>query len=355
MNEKMNGAQSLARTLVNCGVDVCFANPGTSEMHFVAALDSAPEMRAGVLPVRRRRDRCGRRLWPCRRQTRRDPAPSRPRAGQRPGQSAQRAPRQTPIVNVVGDHATYHLQYDALLTSDIVGFARPVSAWIHEVQERQDRGRRCRPRRAGRALRTRWRGHADPAGRYRVEPGRAMPPRCCPTSGRRRSASRCDRRYRQTAEPTARRARCCCAARRLHGAGLEAAGRVQARTGARLFCDTFAPHAEFGAGRVPVERIPYFAEQIVAFLQGIEQIVLVGSKPPVSFFAYPGKPSWCCSRELRVQPSGAPARRRRPARCRIWPMHWARRPSQPCAFRSSCPDMPSGALNALSVAQSSRN
>ena len=79
----------------------------------------------------------------------------------------------------------------------------------------------------------------------------------------------------------------------LYGKGLEEAGRIQAKTGARLFCDTFAPHAELGAGRVPVERIPYFAEQIVAFLADIEQIILVGAKPPVSFFAYPGKPSWC--------------------------------------------------------------
>ncbi|MCK7473761.1 MAG: hypothetical protein MZV49_09970 [Rhodopseudomonas palustris] len=77
----------------------------------------------------------------------------------------------------------------------------------------------------------------------------------------------------------------------LRGAGLEAAGRVQAKTGARLLCDTFAPHSELGAGRVPVERIPYFAEQIVLFLKDVEQLILVGSKPPVSFFAYPGKPS----------------------------------------------------------------
>ena len=79
----------------------------------------------------------------------------------------------------------------------------------------------------------------------------------------------------------------------LIGEGLEAAGRVQAKTGARLLCDTFAPHAELGAGRVPVERIPYFGEQIAQFLAGTEQLILVGAKPPASFFAYPGKPSQC--------------------------------------------------------------
>ena len=81
--------------------------------------------------------------------------------------------------------------------------------------------------------------------------------------------------------------------RALIGDGLEAAGRIHAKTGARLLCDTFAPHAEMGAGRVPVERLPYFGEQVTAFLAGTEQMVLVGSKPPVSFFAYPNKPSWC--------------------------------------------------------------
>ena len=132
MNEKMNGAQSLARTLVNCGVDVCFANPGTSEMHFVAALDSIPGIRPvlclfeGV--VTGAADGYGRVAG--------KPAATLLHLG--PGlanglanlHNARRAA--TPIVNVVGDHATYHLQYDALLTSDIVGFARPVSSWIHE-------------------------------------------------------------------------------------------------------------------------------------------------------------------------------------------------------------------------------
>ncbi len=75
--------------------------------------------------------------------------------------------------------------------------------------------------------------------------------------------------------------------------GLAAAGRIAAKSGARLLCDTFAPRLQRGAGRVTVERIPYFAEQIVETLQDVEQLILVGAKPPVSFFAYPGKPSWC--------------------------------------------------------------
>src|SRR5260370_880923 len=82
--------------------------------------------------------------------------------------------------------------------------------------------------------------------------------------------------------------------------GLNAAGRVAAATGARIACDTFAPRCQRGAGRVQVERIPYFAEQIVEFMNGTEQLILVGAKPPVSFFAYPEKPSCCTPESCRI-------------------------------------------------------
>ena len=131
----MNGAQSVVTTLLDSGVDVCFANPGTSEMHFVAALDAAGtdgrRMRAvlglfeGV--VTGMADGYGRMAG--------RPAATLLHLG--PGMAnglanlhnARRAG--TPVVNIVGDHATYHLQYDAPLTSDIEGFARPVSGWVH--------------------------------------------------------------------------------------------------------------------------------------------------------------------------------------------------------------------------------
>jgi len=82
--------------------------------------------------------------------------------------------------------------------------------------------------------------------------------------------------------------------------GLAAAGRIAAASGARIACDTFAPRCQRGAGRVEVERIPYFAEQIVEFMKGTEQLILVGASPPVSFFAYPNKPSWCTPEHCRI-------------------------------------------------------
>jgi len=348
MNEKMNGAQSLARTLVNCGVDVCFANPGTSEMHFVAALDSIP----GIRPVlclfegvaTGAADGYGRVAG--------KPAATLLHLG--PGlanglanlHNARRAA--TPIVNVVGDHATYHLQYDALLTSDIVGFARPVSSWIHESKSAKAvAGDTARAVQAARAAPggiatlvlpadTAWNA-ADRAARMLPDIGPAAVDK---------DAIEDIAKLLSNGRKSALLLR----GPALHGAGLEAAGRVQARTGARLLCDTFAPHAELGAGRVPVERIPYFAEQIVAFLQGIEQIVLVGSKPPVSFFAYPGKPSWCapgnCEFSHLAQPHEDGVRALQDLADALGA------PAEPAMrIPLKLPGLPSGALSALSVAQ----
>src|SRR6478672_5557478 len=126
----MNGAQALIRTLADSGVDVCFANPGTSEMHFVAALDAVPEMR-GVLGlfegvVTGAADGYGRMAD--------KPAATLLHLGSGLGNglanlhNARRA--RTPIVNIVGDHATYHKQYDAPLDSDIETVARAVSGWL---------------------------------------------------------------------------------------------------------------------------------------------------------------------------------------------------------------------------------
>ena len=348
MNETMNGAQSLAKTLVNCGVDMCFANPGTSEMHFVAALDSTPGIRPvlclfeGV--VTGAADGYGRVAG--------KPAATLLHLG--PGlanglanlHNARRAA--TPIVNVVGDHATYHLQYDALLTSDIVGFARPVSSWVHESKSAKtvasDAARAVQAARSAPGGVSTLILPADTAWDAADRAAQALPDIGPSAVGADaiESAARLFSNGRMSALLLRGSA--------LHGAGLEAAGRVQARTGARLFCDTFAPHAELGAGRVPVERIPYFAEQIMAFLQGMEQIILVGSKPPVSFFAYPGKPSWCapetCEFSYLAQPHEDAATALRDLADALGATN---QPAMRIPLK--LPGLPSGALNALSVAQ----
>jgi len=344
----MNGAQSLVQTLVNCGVRVCFSNPGTSEMHFVAALDSAPEMRAvlclfeGVATGAA--DGYGRIAG--------TPAATLLHLG--PGlanglanlHNARRA--NTPVVNVVGDHATYHLQYDALLTSDIVGFARPVSSWIHESKSAQtvagDAARAVQAACAAPGGVATLILPADTAWNAAERPARKLPD--ISATAVNAQAVEDVARLLANGKKTAILLR----GAALRGAGLEAAGRVQAKTGARLLCDTFAPHLEQGAGRVPVERIPYFAEQIVQFLKGTEQLVLVCAKPPVSFFAYPGKPSLCVPDDCQVSHLAQHHEDGAGALAALADELGA--PPQPTTRQQlALPPLPKGALNMITAAQ----
>jgi acetolactate synthase-1/2/3 large subunit len=136
----------------------------------------------------------------------------------------------------------------------------------------------------------------------------------------------------------------------LKEAGLVAAGRIAGAVGARLMCDTFAPRLARGAGRVPVERIPYFAEQIVEALAEVELLILVGAKPPVSFFAYPGKPSWCL-------PEGAEilhlAHAHEDGEAALEALSWALGASGPGLARAaySLPAAPTGRLNQYTAGQ----
>ncbi len=295
----MNGAESLLHTLVDAGVEVCFANPGTSEMHFVAAIDRVPGMRPvlglfeGV--VTGMADGYARLAG--------KPAATLLHLG--PGlanglanlHNARRAG--SPVVNIVGDHATYHQQYDAPLASDIVGFARPVSGWVHSsrsaAQLAADGARAvqaaCQPPGQIATL-------IVPADVAWLEAGPPAPPLApatpAPVSDAAVAAAVAALRSGGAASALLLRGAA------LQGAGLVAAGRIAAATGCRLLCDTFAPRLERGAGRVTVERLPYFAEQLVDTLSTVEHLVLVGATPPVAFFAYPGKASWCSPEQCTI-------------------------------------------------------
>src|SRR5579859_4059193 len=286
----MNGAESLVLTLAASGVDTCFSNPGTSEMHFVAALDSIEGVRPilGLFEgaVTGMADGYGRMAE--------KPACTLLHLG--PGlanglanlHNARRA--QTPIVNIVGDHATYHAQYDARLASDIAGFARPVSGWVHSSPSARtvaaDGARAVHAALSPPGQIATLILPADTAWNAADGPAPALPrPQPAPVAGATVDFVAQALKSGKTSAILLRGAA-------LKDEGLAAAGRIAVATGARLFCDTFAPRLARGAGRVAVERIPYFAEQIVETFATVEQLVLVGAKPPVSFFAYPGKPSW---------------------------------------------------------------
>lgn len=294
----MNGAQSLLRTLAGSGVSVCFGNPGTSEMHFVAALDAVPEMRAVLCLFEgcttgaadgyaRMADR---------------PAATLLHLG--PGltnalanvHNAQKAG--SPMLNVVGEHATYHRAKNAPLSSDIEGLARPLSHWYRCTERASELPRDAAE--AVAAARTppgqiatlvlpadvSWSESAGPA------------PAVQPPARRVIDDAAIERAASALASGSA-------SALLLGGVALRSeslalASRIAVATGARVLCDTFTGRLERGAGRCPVERLPYFAEAAAQALRDVRELVLLGAVAPVSFFAYPNKPSELLDPSCRV-------------------------------------------------------
>jgi acetolactate synthase I/II/III large subunit len=286
----MNGAQALIRTLVDGDVDVCFTNPGTSEMHFVAALDSVPEMRAtlglfeGV--VTGAADGYGRMAD--------KPAATLLHLGPGLGNglanlhNARRA--RTPLVNIVGDHATYHQQYDAPLQSEIDGVARAVSGWMRTSVRTGDVARDAAD---AVAAATSPPGHvatlilpADVSWGDGAEPAKPIAP--TPRAVVPDDLVDAVAKVLVSGEPCGLLVGGSATSER----GLVAASRVANATGAKLLGETFPPRLERGSGRPPLERLGYLAEFMTAQLAGLRHLVLVDAKEPVSFFAYPEKPSY---------------------------------------------------------------
>ncbi len=285
----MNGATRLVQTLLANGVDLVIGNPGTSEMQFVHTLDSVPRMRAvlglfeGVVTgvadgYGRMADR---------------PAATLLHLG--PGlangmanlHNARRA--HTPIVNVVGDHATYHRAYDAPLASDIESVARTVSAWLRtcasvatvsaDAAEAVAASREAQGRIATLVL------PADVAWGEATGATEERAPR--PTAPISASTVDAVARVLRSGEPSALLLN----GRALREPQLVLANRVAKHASARVLCHTFPARLERGAGRPSVERLPYFGEQVLNALSGLRHLVLVGARAPVAFFAFPNRPS----------------------------------------------------------------
>jgi acetolactate synthase I/II/III large subunit len=285
----MNGAQALIRTLVGCGVDVCFSNPGTSEMHFVAALDAVPEMR-GVLCLFEgvatgAADGYGRMTG--------RPAGTLLHLG--PGlanglanlHNARRA--RTPVLAVVGDHATYHKRFDAPLESDIDALAGSVSGWVRRSARSADVAADAAEGAA--AALTPPGGiatlilPADVSWSEGAEPAPARPVRAAAPVPDDVVASVAG--TLTSGEPSV----ILLGGTAVRRPGLEAASRIAQATGARLRCETFPARLERGAGIPAIDRLAYLAEFAVAQLAGARHLILAGARAPVSFFAYPGRPS----------------------------------------------------------------
>jgi acetolactate synthase-1/2/3 large subunit len=284
-----NGAQALIRTLVDSGVDVCFTNPGTSEMHFVAALDSVPEMR-GILGlfegvVTGAADGYARMAG--------KPAGTLLHLGPGLGNglanlhNARRA--HTPIVNIVGDHATYHKKYDAPLESDIDAIASAVSGWTH---------RSMTPEAVAADAALAVAKAMEPPGQVATlilpadvcwlpADGPAAP--LAPAAATEVSSDR----ITDIAKALRSGEQCVVmiGGRVMLADGLRAAARVAGASGAKLVCETFPARQARGAGLPAVERLAYLAEFAQSQLAGARHLILVDTVAPVSFFAYPDKAS----------------------------------------------------------------
>ncbi|GAA4988679.1 acetolactate synthase large subunit [Kitasatospora paranensis] len=297
----MNGAETPLRTLLNIGVDVCFANPGTSEMQFVAALDRHPAMR-GVLCLFE-----GVATGAADGYARMAGRPAATLLHLGPGlanglanlHNARRA--HTPVVNVVGDHARSHKELDSPLESDIDAAAATVSHWVRRPQTAAHIGRdtaaavaaamsagvpgapdRSHTGTSG-AISTlivaadlSWEESAPPV------PHLSAPPRRCVT--------RADVETTAALVAGAEHVALLIDGAGLGERGLQAADRIRKATGTAAFCPTWPARLRRGVGVPAIQSLGYRAETVNQQLAGIKHLVLVGAREPVASFAYPGRP-----------------------------------------------------------------
>ncbi len=286
----MNGAENLLSTLIASGVEVCFANPGTSEMQLVSAIGNSTGMRAvlclfeGVASGAA--DGYARMSG--------KPALTLLHVGSGFANSmanqhnAMRA--HVPLVNLVGDHATYHQQFDSPLTSDVAAHARISSAWVRTSESANDLAQA-----GAEAVQASMQGAGGIAtliapANHAWEPA-TEPVAPLPFSEREKVPA-------ETIEEIAalllngKTTALYLGGHALREDSLQTVGRIATASGASMLCEYFPARLQRGAGRVKVDRLAYFSEQAAAQLQDCEQLILVGTTAPVSFFAYPGKASW---------------------------------------------------------------
>jgi acetolactate synthase I/II/III large subunit len=291
----VTGAELLLRTAASAGVDACFANPGTTELALVNALDRVPAVRAVLCQFEGvasgAADGYGR--------MRERPALALLHLG--PGfanaianlHNARRG--HTPVVALVGEHATWHRSADAPLASDIASLARPVSRFVRTTESAAGMGRD-----AADAVAASLGGGGGVAtlivpSDCQAGETRAAPPEVLLSAPERVPPDRVERvaALLREAGPAA----LFLGGRALREPGIHSAARAAHATGARLVSECFPARMERGPDLPGVERIPYFPERAAAALSGVRTLVLAGAPEPVAFFGYPGQPS-------RLAPAG---------------------------------------------------
>jgi acetolactate synthase-1/2/3 large subunit len=343
----MNGADAVLQTLADNGVRACFANPGTSEMQFVAALDREPRVRPvlclfeGV--VSGAADGYGRMAG--------HPAVTLFHLGPGYGNgvaNAHNARRAfTPIVNVIGDHATYHQKNDAPLGSDIQSLAKVNSRWVKSAKTADDA--------ADLAAEAVQASFGPPGGSASL----ILPADCAWTPATRKGPA-----LGRPARPTVAGSAVDAAAKAIRNAkkpvvlmgspacgeaGLKAAGRIAA-SGVRMIADTFIARQPRGAGRFSPDKMQYFGEAALKDLEGVDLMVLTGTRQPVAFFAYPNAPTVLVPDGCKEFSLADPSEDAEGALSALAEALGAPAAATPNAL--NLPDRPSGAVDARSVGAS---
>ncbi|MGT2455373.1 acetolactate synthase large subunit [Cupriavidus basilensis] len=285
----MNGAEALVRTLLDSDVDVVFANPGTSEMHFVAALESVPRIRyvpcmfEGVASAAA--DGYARMTG--------RPAATLLHLG--PGlanalanlHNASKA--RSPVLNIVGEHATFHRDAESPLSSDLPAVARAFSHWVGSIDHPRTVGTLC----------------AEAIEAAREQPGKIatllMPADTAWSEGGIAALAN-PRRARGTPQPdqVAKAVEILQSGKRtvilLGGVALstkatECARRIAVKTGARIRAELLNARIDRSPTGLSVKRMAFHIDNAVADLKDVEHILMFDANPPNAFFAYPGRPS----------------------------------------------------------------
>ena len=284
----MNGAESLVGTLLEGNVDVCFTNPGTSEMHFVAALDQYDKMRSILCLF----EGCATGAADGYFRMKRTPASTLLHLG--PGlanglanlHNAKKA--SSGIVNIVGEHALDHIKLNAPLTSDIEGIARPVSHWVKTSKSSKDIAV----------------DGAEAIEMANVNPGQIstliLPGDTAWNEGNAIQSINLKNKYSTvssnlidealTALREAKNPLILVGGSALEEKNLIKLAKVADKIGCPMKTDWFNARLDKGAGRVNSVRIPYVVDKAVEVLKDFDSIIIIGARRPVAFFAYPNKP-----------------------------------------------------------------
>ena len=284
----MNGAESLVRTLVDGGVNVCFTNPGTSEMHFVAALDKIDGMRCVLALFEGVVTGAADGYW----RMKGTPAATLLHLGPGLGNglanlhNAKKA--NSGVVNIVGEHATHHIQYDAPLTADIEGIAWPVSHWVKTSTDAK-----ALAKDGAEAIHVASTAPGQIASL--ILPGdtawnEGSGPEVVPAIAPRAKASEEAVRQAMQLLEKGEGAMLLLSGEGVKERGLALAGAIAQKTGARILAQGSNACLQRGAGRVPVDRVPFPVPQAVEMLQDVQRMILVGGASAGGVFWLPGSP-----------------------------------------------------------------